>query len=155
MKTLTLRRYKGKKPVAVLVDDEDYENVRQYPWSKNYLGYISGKVDGKRVYLHRLIMGYPDGKVVDHINGDKLDNRKQNLRICTVRQNVMNSKTPKNNTSGHTGVSLRSDRKLYRANIMVNRRQIYLGSFERIEDAVLARKQAEVKYFGEFAYAND
>lgn len=155
MKTLILRRYKGRSPISVLIDDEDYENVRQYPWSKNYLGYIAGKVNGKDVYLHRFIMGYPEGKVVDHINGDKLDNRKQNLRICTIRQNIMNAKVSKNNTSGYTGVSLRSDRELYRANIMVNRKQIYLGSFEKIEDAILARKQAEEKYFGEFAYAGD
>jgi len=110
-------------------------------------------VSGERTYLHRFIMNSPKGKVIDHINGDKLDNRKQNLRIYTIKQNIINSKISKNNTSGYTGVSFRKNRNVYRANIMVNRKQIYLGSFERIEDAVLARKKAEEKYFGEFAYS--
>lgn len=153
MKTLLLRRYKGKPPVPVLLDDEDYDSVACYPWYLNYHGYIAGKVNGGCVYLHRFLMGEPSGKVIDHINGNKQDNRRCNLRICTVKENVRNARRPKNNTSGYTGVTYRKHKDRYLANIMVDRKQIHLGYYKTPEEAIAARKAGEQKYFGEFAYS--
>lgn len=152
MKTLWLRRYKGRKSLAVLLDDEDYETVAQHAWWRNVHGYIVGRIDGVEVYLHRFIMGEPLGKVIDHINGNKLDNRRCNLRLCSTQENVRNARRSKNNTSGHTGVSYRPKRKSYRAYIMVDRKQIGLGHYPTLEEAIAARKKGERKYFGEFAY---
>jgi len=152
MKTMQLRRYKGKRPLSVTLDDADYENVTQYAWHRNYHGYVVGKINNKRVYLHRFLMDYPQGQVVDHINGDKQDNRRCNLRICTARDNIRNAKLSKNNTSGRTGVSFRKDRNTYRAYIMVDRTYIHLGHYKTIHEAIAARKRGEQKYFGEFAY---
>lgn len=152
MKILTLYRKLGKSNVDVFLDDSDYDIVRRYKWYlNNNIGYVSGFIDGKKVYLHRFIMGYPANKCVDHINRNKLDNRKSNLRICSTRENVINSKLSKNNTSGISGISFRDDRNKFRAYIMVNRKQIFLGYYSDIEDAIFARRQAEIKYFGEFA----
>ncbi len=155
MKTLMLRRYKGRKPLTVKLSDEDYDVVTRHSWWRNVHGYVVARIDGKEVYLHRLIMGYPDGLVVDHINGDRLDNRRSNLRVCKIKENVRNAQRPSNNTSGHTGVSYRKDRDRYRAYIMVDRKQIALGNYETLEEAVKARRRAEQEYFGEFAYVGD
>lgn len=153
MNTITLRRYMGRKPLTALVDDEDYAAITQHTWQRNFHGYVVGNIDGTDVYLHRFIMGYPEGRVVDHINGDKLDNRRSNLRVCKHKENTRNARRSKNNTSGHTGVSYRPKRKSYRAYITVDRRQIGLGHYPTLEEAVAARKKGERKYFGEFAYS--
>ena len=103
----------------------------------------------KHTVLHRLIMNTPKGYVTDHINGDKLDNRRENLRICTQHQNSMNTRISKNNKSGVKGVSTTPFGK-YRARIMVNGVEIRLGHYETLEEATKARKRAERKYFGEY-----
>lgn len=92
--------------------------------------------------------------IVDHINGDVLDNRRENLRITTQKNNSRNTKVAINNTSGFTGVRiihLRGGRIRYRARIMVNRKEISLGTYDTIDEAVLARKKGEVKYFGKYS----
>lgn len=152
MKILALKRYKGREPLSVLLDDEDYEVVAQHAWWCNIHGYIVGRLDGKELYLHRFLMGFPPQKVVDHINGNKLDNRRCNLRLCERKENCRNARRPKNNTSGCTGVS-KCKNNLWRAYIMVDRKQINLGIYENIEDAIQARKRGERNYFGEFAYS--
>ena len=151
MQTIMLRRYMGRPSIEVLIDDEDYEKVCGYKWRRNAHGYIHTTIDGKCIYLHRLIMGFPDELVVDHINGDKRDNRRCNLRICNIKQNIRNAKRNRNNSSGYTGVSYRPKRKSWRAYITVDRKQIGLGHYATKEKAIEARKQAEHKYFGEFA----
>lgn len=103
----------------------------------------------KHTVLHRLIMNTPKGYVTDHINGDKLDNRRENLRICTQHQNSMNTRISKNNKSGVKGVSTTPSGK-YRARIMLNGVEIGLGRYETLEEAAKARKRAERKYFGEY-----
>ena len=151
MKKLILHRYMGKPPITVLLDDNDYERVIKYKWHYNWFGYAVGKVNGKRILLHRFILNAPKDKVVDHINGNTLDNRRSNLRLCSVKENVRNCRLSKNNSSGYPGVSFRKDRNKYRAYIMVNRKQIFLGFYKQLNDAVKARKLAELKYFKEFA----
>ena len=91
-----------------------------------------------------------DDMVVDHINHDKLDNRKDNLRICSTRQNTMNQDVSKNNTSGITGVGWDKSSNKWIAYIKVNYRQITLGRFTNLDDAIQARMDAEIEYFGEY-----
>lgn len=102
--------------------------------------------------MHREILSPSSKKHVDHINGNKLDNRRKNLRICTPSQNMMNTKKRKDNCSGTTGVSFIKDSKKWRAYINKNKKQIGLGCFKRKSDAVRARKLGELKYFGQFSY---
>jgi hypothetical protein len=130
-----------------IIDKEDLKNVSSNNWYFNKaIGYISSK----RIYLHRFIMNAKKGEIVDHINKNKLDNRKENLRLCTIKENVRNCKLSKNNNSGFNGVSKHHTGK-WRSYIMVDRKQIFLGLFEDIKDAIGARITAEIKYFGEFA----
>lgn len=133
------------------ISPEDYEKAKQYTWT-NSRGYGISMIDGKLIRLHRYLIGeenIPEGMVVDHINHNPSDNRRSNLRIITQFHNSRNLVRKKNNTSGRAGVSRCKDGR-WRAYINVNRRQIYLGSYEKIEDAIEAREKAELKYYGEY-----
>lgn len=138
------------------VDLEDFWKVKDICWRKNEDGYIVGNVNGKSTRIHRLIMGAPKGFDVDHRYGKQTrhDNRKYNLRIVTRSQNNVNKDTPKNNTSGITGVSKHSQCDKWTANVWQNNKPIYLGLFNTKEEAIAARKEAENKYYGEFSYDN-
>ena len=92
--------------------------------------------------------------VVDHVNHDVYDNRKKNLRVCTQSNNMMNGAKKKSNTSGITGVWWSNHSNKWIAEIMVNQKKIYLGSFADIVDAANERKQAEEIYFGKYSYSN-
>lgn len=142
-------------------DLEDYKKIKGYYWMVNSDGYVGANTveeDNKGIKLHRLIMDVMDKdwrKVqVDHIHGSESrnDNRKSNLRIVNTSQNQMNKKLQSNNTSGVTGVSLNKNKTKWRARIKVNGKEKSLGEFVDFEDAVKARKDAERKYFGEYAY---
>lgn len=101
---------------------------------------------GRRL-MHRLVIGAKKGEIVDHINRNKLDNRRSNLRIVTPSQNQMNKGHQKNNKSGYVGVFRNG--KSWSAQISVNRDQKYLGTYRDIKDAVRARNEAVREYFGE------
>lgn len=140
-------------------DEEDFEIVKKFAWFE-YNGYIATnnyKLSDypKLLKLHRLVMQekYPT-KFIDHINHNKLDNRKQNLRITTGSQNSMNHKIFKNNTSGVSGVYFSKSENKWKAKIIVNYKKINIGSFDYYEDAVVARKLDEEKYFGKYSYDN-
>ena len=138
-----------------LVDMDDYEEfVYGYKFKLNKGGYVvySGRKDGLHgKFLHRIVMGEPEDLVVDHINGDPLDNRRENLRIVTVQQNSMNQTMRKTNKSGVSGVCWHKGNGKWEATITYKYKQIYLGSFDTLEEATKARKDAEEEYFGEFA----
>ena len=137
-----------------LVDMDDYEEfVYGYKFSLNNKSYVrySGRKDELHAkLLHRIIMGEPEDLVVDHINGDPLDNRRENLRIVTQQQNNMNVSMNKRNKSGVAGVCWDKTSNKWRAEIMYKKKSIYLGRFDNLEEAGKARKDAEMKYFGEF-----
>lgn len=143
-----------------IVDTKYVDDVRQYKWGKvkntSEIGYVHARIDGKLVQLHRFLFNLDnkleDNLVIDHINHDTLDNRMSNLRICTVQQNMMNCKRSKNNTSGVTGIWFDKSRNKWAAELMLNRKKKYLGRFVNKEDAIKARKEAEIKYFGDFAF---
>lgn len=131
-----------------LFDLEDYEKLKKYTWQRGSNGYIESTSHTNKVRLHRYLMGCPEGMVVDHINHDKSDNRKCNLRICTVAQNNLNKSSYKNK-SGEKGVYW--DRNKWKVVITLNKKDIQVGRFDSFEDAVKTRKEAEIKYFGEYA----
>ena len=140
-----------KKGEEIIIDSADEEKLMKYSWCISKTGYPVATVDHKVVKLHRYLLDiiYTD-KIADHKNGNPLDNRRCNLRVCTLKQNARNSGLNKNNSSGHTGISQKANGK-YRARIMVNRKEICLGTFDSFDEAVEAREQAEIKYFEEFA----
>ena len=99
-------------------------------------------------------MGFPDGMNVDHINHNTFDNRKSNLRIVTTSQNAMNHIRSSNNSSGATGVVWVKNRKKWKSQIKLNSQLIFLGEYDKFEDAEKRRKQAEEEYFCEYSYDN-
>ena len=141
-------------------DKEDEKIVRQYCWHYNNHGYLVSRDrnTGKIVQLHRLLMEpVSDEMEVDHKkhpprNENKYDNRKSNLEIKTCSQNSMNVSLRTNNTSGVTGVSWNKKYNQWESYIMIDYKRIYLGRFVDKEDAIRARKDAELKYFGEYRY---
>lgn len=134
-------------------DLEDYDLIKERCWSETNNGYILTRYPRtKEILLHRYIMNNPEGMFIDHINHNKADNRKMNLRIVTSQENAMNRKMQSNNKSGFTGVHRHQNKWI--ATIGLNRVKIQLGSYDDIEDAFNARKEAEKKYFGDYSYKN-
>lgn len=107
----------------------------------------------KRVAMHRLILSARDGDVVDHINGDGLDNRRSNLRIVTIQQNAFNQKHH-GGSSRHKGVSYRADSGTWRAYITKDGKRRYLGTFASEDDAARAYNNEAERLFGEHAKLN-
>ena len=134
------------------IDAADADLVESYGrWSadKRSNGFYA-RYSPERIYLHRLIMGFPDG-LVDHQDGDTLNCRRSNLRIVTPSQSIMNTKMIRsNNTSGHRGVFWDKSRGKWKAEITVHLRHIHLGRFDLIEDAIAAYATAAEEYFGEY-----
>lgn len=142
-----------KKGEEFYFDLEDYDKVVKYSWYINQ-GYARTKLSsGELIYLHNLITNKKNPNAyIDHINRNKCDNRKSNLRECSQIENSRNVGLPKNNKSGIIGVGYDKNNKKWIARIVVNYKDIHLGRFLNKEDAIKARLQAELKYFGiEFA----
>jgi group I intron endonuclease len=137
---------RGEYKNSILIDIEDIDFCKNYKWGINTINYASTTIDGKTISMHRLLMNPTKDLVVDHINGNTLDNTRKNLRICTKQQNNRNR-----HENRVIGVVMDKKRNKWKAIITVNDRQVYLGRFNNFEDAVLARRQAEQKYYGEFA----
>ena len=136
-----------------IFDIDDFDKVSKYHWYEEREGYVRASNDD-RIFLHRLIMGLPKDLKIDHINHDTFDNRKLNLRIATTSQNAMNRIVGSNNTSGVAGVVWVKNRNNWKSEIKLNDKTIYLGSYEKFEDAVKVRKDAENRYFGKYSYDN-
>ena len=137
-----------------IVDDEDFDELNQWKWtfSKGYA--IRCDKFGNSIYMHRAVNKTPTGMQTDHINQNKLDNRKENLRASTRSQNMANVTTCSHNTSGYKGVSFHKNRGKWRAYIRVNKKQISLGMFTSKEIAAIAYNEAAKVYFGNFAKLN-
>ncbi len=145
---------KGKK---VLLDDDIYEQFKNVGL---YLGatkkYVMFSRNSKHLYLHRIIMGATKRtEIVDHINGNIYDNRRENLRIGNKSGNGSNLRhLPTHNTSGFKGVAFDKVNNKWRAQIQVNGKSIKIGRFKDKIDAAKAYDEAAIKYFGEFACTN-
>lgn len=133
------------------IDKEDIKKVKDRKWYMTDQGYAISDTKRKGELLHRLLTDCPEGKIVDHINRNSLDNRKQNLRICTQKENTFNSGIRTDNKTGHTGIVYRKREKKWFAYINKDGRQHSLGYHDTKEQAIKARKEGEVKYYGEFA----
>ena len=129
-------------------DLEDYDLIKDYCWLIAADGYVAS---AKGVLFHNIVMG---NKSIDHKNHKKYDNRKSNLRKASASQNQMNATKRSDNTSGFTGVSWDKNKNKWIAYIAINGKQEYLGAFNKKENAINARKEAEDKYFGEWSYDN-
>lgn len=144
---------------VALVDDEDFEYLNQWRWKfhHNYAIRTTKKLNiCCDIAMHRIIMKNTDiNFITDHINGNTLDNRKCNLRLCNKQQNSWNRKIHKNNSSGYKGVIFIKSLNKYKSLIIYNKKLYYLGVFYDKKDAAKAYNKAAIKFFGEFAKLNE
>ena len=131
-----------------LIDKEDLEKVLSRKWRFWKGQYYTGNY--QPIQIHTFLLSLPEGMVVDHINGNRADNRRSNLRVVTQSKNLLNKAILSNNKSGIAGVSWDKSRKRWTAEIRMDGIKCYLGRYEKIEDAVYARYYAEIKLFKEF-----
>ena len=141
------------------VDAADYVRLKDYTWFMSKEGYAVGFVpngDGqfKLQYMHRLILQPDPGELTDHINGDRLDNRRENLRTATPRQNMQSKRVSGLSETKLKGVSRHKARGKYHARIQLEGIRYHLGFFEDAETAALAYDEAARRLFGEFARCN-
>lgn len=138
---------KEVKPIGV--SEEDRDLLTESRWFVGKVGYAVRNVKGKRQeYLHRIVaarMGLELSKTrcVDHIDRDKLNNRRDNLRSCSRTENQWNNASP--------GIGWEEARKKWRARLNKNGKQIWFARFDSREDAIAARKQKQKEHYGEFA----
>jgi len=157
----TFRRiYLGQGDWTIL-DQKDYYRLNDFKWFltgrlHKFYAARTIKADGrtKIVRMHRIIMNPPDNLLVDHRNGDGLDNRRQNLRLATKSQNICNSKKRANTSSRFIGVHYRKKQRRWETEITHNRKKIWLGSFENEIDAAKVYDAAAKKYHKDFARLN-
>jgi hypothetical protein len=144
------------KGYKVKIDDEDEGRVTAHSWwvssSPQIDGHVicfSTKIGKKIIKLHRFLMGGASGLVVDHRDGDRLNNQKSNLRVCTVRENNINVGLTRRNRSGYRGVSFSKTSGKWRATISLDRKQLHLGYFDRPEKASAAYEEAAELFYGD------
>jgi hypothetical protein len=170
------KHFPGKHTITI--DTEDWDKVKEYRWSikgsstQTYpyaITFILHPGGGHREYkdgyrrrryvgllFHHLIIGKPPkGMVVDHVQHDGLDNRKENLRIVTFQQNHWNRKGQRNSSSNYKGVSLQKTSKKWMSQLWTNGKRIYIGSFSCEHEAALAYNKKAVELWGESALLNE
>jgi hypothetical protein len=146
--------------LVAIVDDEDFERISKFKWhasaSRNGRFDAAHKSNDVRrsILMHRLILYAPHGKEVDHINGDTLDNRRNNLRLAARDQNGQNRKIPRNNTSGFKGVIFDKQDRCWKARIRFRGKQYHLGYFDTPEAAGQQYDRAARLFFRQFARTN-
>lgn len=162
IKRILLSGKKGEGKFAI-VDMDDFEKLNKYSWCldqgyavrSKYIGMKNGRGSNKRIWMHREIISIPKGKFTDHINGDRLDNRKVNLRIATRRENAMNKKVPISNTSGYKGVTWNKQGKgSWGVWIQLDGKHKFLGNFSSKEQAAIIYDKHAKELFGKFARLN-
>ncbi len=146
---------------VALVDDADFERLNQFKWyaSKQPGTFYAcrdagGRTNRKQIRMHRVITGVTKSRQVDHINGNGLDNRRTNLRICVASQNQANRGKQRNCKSGFKGVSWNKSNRKWVSLIQVLGKHIYLGGFDCKITAARAYDEKAKEMFGEFARTN-
>jgi len=153
--SLTYSKQKGviiqlTKGYVSIIDKDDVDRISKHSWHIDTNGYaVRGQTDKitKRfinIFLHQEILNFPDSQI-DHINRDKLDNRKSNLRLCTLSENKINQKIYKSNSVGYKGVSKKNNN--YQARLTVNGKRINLGRYPTAQQAGMAYKNALNQYY--------
>ncbi len=152
-KTIALAKGKG----VAIVDDQDYDKCVRHSWRLKIDGrrsYAEATIGRKTIGLHRFVLNDPAGRLVDHINEDGLDCRRDNLRNCNQSQNMFNRGSQSNSKSGIKGVSWSATRNKWRADICAKGKKKTLGYFQTIEAATNAYDNAAAELHGEFARPN-
>jgi HNH endonuclease/AP2 domain len=140
-----------------VIDAADVPLVGGVNWTANvrpqgcYAYRHKPRPDSGPIYLHRFLMGDPDELDVDHVDGDRLNNRRSNLRLATRSQNMQNGKLRKDNTSGHKGVVFIKETGKWRAQVARDGRAMYFGNYATIEEAIDAARAARESLHGAFA----
>jgi hypothetical protein len=155
------RIYLGEGEWA-LVEPLDYYRLKNFNWylggnGKEFYAFKNVKIGPgktKMVSMHRQIMNFPEGLLVDHRNNNTLDNRRSNLRIATQSQNRQNRRKRENTTSRYVGVSFDKQTNKWKVKIKTETKEIYLGRFSSEIEAAKAYDAAALKYHGEFARLN-
>lgn len=143
-----------KPDIKFLVDDEDFISLSKFQW-RSLAGYVHTYVNGMKVYAHRMIMNAPTGKQVDHINRDKLDNRKENLRLCTLAENNRNvAKRSTKTSSRYRGVMFNKHAGKWESRIRLNGKSGNIGLFRTQEQAAMAHDLWARELHGDFASYN-
>lgn len=151
------------KEFLTIVDDADYEWLNQWHWwwrpkqyvvRNEYIGIINGNPKNRRIIMHRLITDAPYGMEVDHVDGNPLNNTRNNLRIVTKQQNQWNQKIRKF-SSQYKGVHWCNTNKKWCSAIRHDGKKLGLGHYASETEAALAYNKAAKKYFGEFARLNE
>lgn len=143
---------------TAIVDDEDFAALAAFRWRRSPNGYAvrsewsGGKV--RAILMHRVVADPPDGKEVDHVDGNKLLNTRANLRVCERGQNAANTAGRRRRKSPFKGTDYRAAKKRWRASINVKGKNIHLGYFDTAEGAARAYDSAAREHFGEFAHLN-
>jgi hypothetical protein len=145
-----------KRQWLVMVDDEDYEFLSKFNWQVDKYNTVQTHKTDKinNTLIHRLIMNPPNGVEIDHIDGNRLNNRKSNLRFATSSQNKINRGPRKDNTSGFKGVSLNKKLNKYGVRLMIDGKYKHLGLFNNKIEAAKVYNENALKYYGEFAWLN-
>jgi hypothetical protein len=148
---------------VAIVDKEDFAWISEWKWyaqfdpkMQSYYAVRAKNVNGKQVrcVMHREIAAPLQGFQVDHINHNTLDNRRANLRVCSRAENLRNKQKRKLGASGFKGVAWCPYKKRWRADIMVDGKNIYLGRYKTPQEAASAYDEGARKYHGEFACVN-
>ncbi|OMD76880.1 HNH endonuclease [Paenibacillus odorifer] len=137
-----------------IVDEEDFEEINKYKWHLSH-EYAARSIDKRPIFMHRIIMNTPKGMDTDHINHNKLDNRRCNLRICTTKENQHNRKSCKDSSSIYKGVSWDRFTNTWRASIKIDNKRKTIGRFTTEESAAGAYNHFAREYFGSFALLNN
>lgn len=146
MKLIELRNGEYAK-----VDDQDYDLVAAVHWHQTEYGYAKcGKV-----FMHHLILRPTLGMVVDHKNGETLDNQRSNLRLATRAENGQNRKLNVNSRSGYKGVSWEEAKGRWRVTIAINKRRKHLGYVDQPLEGAVLYNQVAIELHGKFARLND
>lgn len=136
----------------IICDLDDWERIlKSYHWGVNNDGYAYTSKRGEPIFMHKIVANANGDVVTDHINQNTLDNRKKNLRNTNYSMNGFNRKVKKTSESGYNGVWKDKQTGKWKSGICVNGKKIHLGYYALLEDAIEARKKAEIKYRGELS----
>ena len=144
--------------LVAIVDDDDFEELSIYKWNvlKGKYTFYAVRTSGARcILMHRQILGVSERTTLtDHRNGNGLDNRRENIRPCSITENNRNKRAYRNNKSGAKGVSWIESAKSWSVRITVDKNLIYIGSFKEKCDAMEAYNNAATMLHGKFASLN-
>lgn len=147
-----MKKIKLTQDKYAVVDNADFDYLNQWKWSL-LQGKYAHRNAGKKghIRMHRLIMDAPNDMSVDHINGDGLDNRRSNLRICSHRENLKNMRISRSNRSGYKDIYWDSTRQKFAVQIMSDGKKYYGGRYDAIGEAIQSRNKLILELHKEFA----